>query len=166
VYWTQKLYELKDCLLVGQWWPLIPALGRQRQVDFWVQGQPGLQSEFQDRQDYTEKPCLEKTKNKKQKTKQNKTKDCLSCFGWSSYCLVYFPCNSHFFLTFGHSSLYSPLTHQNRLFEIFLPLNVFTTINFHVSTAWLHSILFIVSYLCFTPLKVFLKFPTISYSIH
>jgi hypothetical protein len=49
--------------------PLIPALGRQRQEDFWVRGQPGLQSEFQDSQDYTEKPCLEK---KKQKTnKQN-----------------------------------------------------------------------------------------------
>jgi hypothetical protein len=31
----------------GQWWctPLIPALERQRQVDFWVRGQPGLQSE-------------------------------------------------------------------------------------------------------------------------
>jgi hypothetical protein len=26
--------------------PLIPALGRQRQVDFWVCGQPGLQYEF------------------------------------------------------------------------------------------------------------------------
>jgi hypothetical protein len=38
------------------WWctPLIPALGRQRQVDLWVQGQPGLQSEFQDSQGYTE----------------------------------------------------------------------------------------------------------------
>jgi hypothetical protein len=45
--------------------PLIPALGRQRQVDFWVRGQPGLQSEFQDSQGYTEKPCLEnKTKQK------------------------------------------------------------------------------------------------------
>jgi hypothetical protein len=30
--------------------PLIPALGRQRQADFWVQGQHGLQSEFQDSQ--------------------------------------------------------------------------------------------------------------------
>jgi hypothetical protein len=29
-------------------------------------------SEFQERRDYTEKPCLEKTKNK---TKQNKTKE-------------------------------------------------------------------------------------------
>jgi hypothetical protein len=49
--------------------PLIPALGRQRQADFWVRGQPGLQSEFQDSQGYTEKLCLEKqkTKNKKQK---------------------------------------------------------------------------------------------------
>ena len=44
---------------------LIPALGRQRQVDFWVQGHPGLQSEFQDSQGYTEKPCLQKTKKKK-----------------------------------------------------------------------------------------------------
>jgi hypothetical protein len=42
--------------------PLIPALGKQRQADFWVRGQPGLQSEFQDSQGYTEKPCL---KNKK-----------------------------------------------------------------------------------------------------
>jgi hypothetical protein len=44
------------------WWhvPLIPALRRQRQADFWLWGQPGLQSEFQDSQGYTEKPCLEK----------------------------------------------------------------------------------------------------------
>jgi hypothetical protein len=54
----------------GKWWhmPLIPALGSQKQADFWVQGQPNLQSEFQDSQSYTEKPCLEK-QNKKQKTK-------------------------------------------------------------------------------------------------
>jgi hypothetical protein len=50
------------------WWctSLIPALGSQRQADFWVRGQPGLQSEFQDSQGYTEKPCL-----KKQKTNNN-----------------------------------------------------------------------------------------------
>ena len=41
-------------------------------TDFWVQDQPGLHSEFQDNQGYTEKPCLEKSKNK---TKQNKTKN-------------------------------------------------------------------------------------------
>jgi hypothetical protein len=51
--------------------PLIPALGRQRQEDLWVRGQPGLQSEFQDSQGYKEKPRLEKLKNKtKQKQKQ------------------------------------------------------------------------------------------------
>jgi hypothetical protein len=47
--------------------PLIPALGRQRQADFWVQGQPGLQSEFQDSQGYTEKPCLETPTPQKKK---------------------------------------------------------------------------------------------------
>jgi hypothetical protein len=41
-------------------------LVRQSQVDP-VQGQPGLQSEFQDSQGYTEKPCLAK----KTKTKTN-----------------------------------------------------------------------------------------------
>jgi hypothetical protein len=57
------------------WWcmPLIPALGRQRQMDFWVQGQPGLQSKFQDNQGYTEKPCLEQPPPPKKKTK-TKTK--------------------------------------------------------------------------------------------
>ena len=29
--------------------PLVPALERQRQVNFWIRGQPGLQREFQDR---------------------------------------------------------------------------------------------------------------------
>jgi hypothetical protein len=64
------------------WWrtPLIPALGRQRQADFWVRGQPGLQSELQDSQGYTEKPCLEKTNKQtnKQKQKQKKSTDCSS----------------------------------------------------------------------------------------
>jgi hypothetical protein len=42
-------------------------------VGFWVQGQPSLQSEFQDSQGYTEKPCLEKT-NKQAKKQKKKTK--------------------------------------------------------------------------------------------
>jgi hypothetical protein len=52
--------------------PLIPALGRQRQADFRVLVQPGLQSEFQDSQDYTEKPCLEKQTKKTKKEKKKK----------------------------------------------------------------------------------------------
>jgi hypothetical protein len=43
---------------------------------FWeaggVQGQPGLQSEFQDSWGFTEKPCLEKAKKKKKKKKRKK----------------------------------------------------------------------------------------------
>jgi hypothetical protein len=50
--------------------PLIPALRRQSQADFWVRGQPGLQSEFQDSKSYTEKPCLEKQTTNKQTNKQ------------------------------------------------------------------------------------------------
>lgn len=39
-----------------QWWhiPLISPLGRQRQVNLGVQGQPGLQGEFKDSPGYTE----------------------------------------------------------------------------------------------------------------
>ena len=48
--------------------PLIPALRCQRQADFWVWGEPGLQSEFLDSQGYTEKPCLEKQQQQKTKT--------------------------------------------------------------------------------------------------
>ena len=54
--------------------PVISALGRQRQVDFWVWGQPGLQSEFQDSQDCTEKPCLAKTKNQKTNNKKRNSR--------------------------------------------------------------------------------------------
>ena len=53
---------------------LIPALRRQRQADFWVWGQPGLQSKVQDSQGYKEKPCL---KTNKQTNKQNKNQNLL-----------------------------------------------------------------------------------------
>jgi hypothetical protein len=43
-------------------------------VDFWVRGQPGLQSEFQDSQGYTEKPWLKKKKKKKKKSRKEKKK--------------------------------------------------------------------------------------------
>jgi hypothetical protein len=68
------------------WWrtPLISALGRQRQADFWVRGQPGLQSEFQEnfiqKTLYTEKPCLKPlppSKKKKKKSMYNLVADIL-----------------------------------------------------------------------------------------
>jgi hypothetical protein len=60
--------NVRKATISWAWWhmPLIPALGRQRQVNFLVRGQPGLQSEFQDSQGYTEKPCLEKKKKKEE----------------------------------------------------------------------------------------------------
>jgi hypothetical protein len=39
---------------------------------FWVWGQPGLQSEFQDSQGYTVKPCPEKKQKKRKKEKKKK----------------------------------------------------------------------------------------------
>jgi hypothetical protein len=77
---------LKTQLSSQAWWhtPLIPALGRQKQADFWVRGQPGLQSEFQDSQGYREKPCQNKTtKNKKpQLSIINSVRHWLSHLGW------------------------------------------------------------------------------------
>jgi hypothetical protein len=69
IHYHRIMYDNKNVHSGRAWWliPLIPALGRQRQVNFWVWGQPGLQSEFQDSQGYTEKPCLEKPKKKKKK---------------------------------------------------------------------------------------------------
>jgi hypothetical protein len=62
-----RLYLFLNCFMDRQCWhtPLIPTLGRQRQADFWVRGQPGLQSEFQDSQGYTEKPCLKNKQTNK-----------------------------------------------------------------------------------------------------
>jgi hypothetical protein len=69
--WLEEAFIKTTSTWGPAWWrmPLIPALGRQRQrqVDFWVRGHPGLQHEFQDSQGYTEKPCL-KNKNKQTKT--------------------------------------------------------------------------------------------------
>ena len=51
------------------WWrtPLIPALGRQRQVDLRARGQSGPQSEFQDSQGYPPPP---KKRGKQEKRKR------------------------------------------------------------------------------------------------
>ena len=64
-YWVVYSSWREHCQL---WWEnfiktmYIPALGKQKQADFWVRGQSGLQSELQDSQGYTEKPCLENQK--------------------------------------------------------------------------------------------------------
>jgi hypothetical protein len=57
-------------ILNQPWWCmlLIPALGRQRQVDFWVRGQPGLQSELARA---TQRNPGQKTKTTTTTTKKN-----------------------------------------------------------------------------------------------
>ena len=71
-----KVWE--TCIIVLKkiqvWWhtPLIPALWRQTQGDFWVPGHTGLQSEFKNSQSYTEKPCLQRNKTNKQTNKKQK----------------------------------------------------------------------------------------------
>jgi hypothetical protein len=47
----------------------------------------GLQSEFQDSQGYTEKPCLEKQTNKKDRS----TRDCCVCVWLSGLCKQWDP---------------------------------------------------------------------------
>jgi hypothetical protein len=78
LYWKllSPSYPIKHRIHCRAWCrtPLILALGRQRQADFWVRGQPGLQSEFQDSQGYTETPCLRKQANKQTKQKQTNKK--------------------------------------------------------------------------------------------
>jgi hypothetical protein len=56
----------------------------QRQVDFWVWGKPGLQSEFQDSQGYTEKPCLEKQQQQKQNKTKQKVTQIPKCKTWTT----------------------------------------------------------------------------------
>jgi hypothetical protein len=97
-------------MLSRAWWhtPLIPALGRQRQEDFWVQGQPGLQSEFQDSQGYTEKPCLEKQKKKKKRVnRRHCPAPICSSVGSTKGICVFSGCiphpNTHNGVTYKHS---------------------------------------------------------------
>jgi hypothetical protein len=75
--YTMKYYlAIRNNDIAEQRWhmPLIPTLGRQKQANFWVRGQSGLQSELQDSQGYTKNPCLIKQRNKNKQTKQTKNK--------------------------------------------------------------------------------------------
>jgi hypothetical protein len=74
----------------GQWWhmALIPALGRQTQRWICVCSRPGLvYREFQDSQDYTEKPCLKRKKksNQKSKTESDQGRYSMSAYGFLIY---------------------------------------------------------------------------------
>lgn len=64
------------------WWltAAIPALGRQRQMDLIVWGQPCLQIEFQDSHDYTKTPCLEDQNNSNNNKKNQFSLDILNLF--------------------------------------------------------------------------------------
>ena len=53
-----------------------PSTGEAEAGRFWVRGQPGLKSEFQDSQGYAAKPCLEK-RNKQ--NKQKKELEVITC---------------------------------------------------------------------------------------
>jgi hypothetical protein len=56
-----------DAHLLSYWFnnmPIITIRVGSKTVISKAQGQPGLQNDFQDSQGYTEKPCLEKPKNK------------------------------------------------------------------------------------------------------
>ena len=116
--WMEEIWKRQ--VAIGRWWlkPLIPALQRQRQADYWVQGQPVLQSDFQDSQGYTEKPHLGKTKQNKQTNKQkpkNQTNKkttttkkkvigrlWLTRFGlWGNVCILYFTFCILYFLSFS-----------------------------------------------------------------
>jgi hypothetical protein len=103
--WNSLSLELtKKTSLSRAWWRtrLVPALGRQRQVDFWVQGQSGLQSEFQDSQGYTEKPCLEKKKTKNKKTRLASNGQQSTCLYLSSAVLNVYATMSSFGVGFSN----------------------------------------------------------------
>lgn len=58
--YKRKASLLFRSTLACQWWytPLIPGFGSHIQMDIWVWGQFGLESDFQKSQSYKEKLCL------------------------------------------------------------------------------------------------------------
>ena len=58
----------------GRWWrsPVIPVLWEAEAGGFLSQGQPGLQSEFQDSQGYMDKPCLKQEERRKERKERKR----------------------------------------------------------------------------------------------
>ena len=81
-------FHLKSVLESWAWWhtPLIPALRMQRQADFWVWGQPGLQSQFQDSQ---RKPVSKKPKKEKEKKEKKSVLEITFSYAYCQYCQLY-----------------------------------------------------------------------------
>ena len=70
---------------------LIPAVLRKKQGHFWVCGHTGIKGEFQDKQIYTEKPCLIK------KNSWNLIKDKKVVYFWPPYSHIYWNVYTSFF---------------------------------------------------------------------
>jgi hypothetical protein len=76
-----------------------PSTWKTEAGGFLGRGQPGLQSEFQDSQNYTEKPCLETNKKQKQK------KPHIFCFHIAVFLSSFFAYKKYFLIDNVYNSL-------------------------------------------------------------
>jgi hypothetical protein len=90
--------------------PLIPALGRQRQADFWVQGQPGLQK-WVPGQPRLHRETLSRKNQKKRKKKRQLTHKIAF---WSPHTMLR---HAHKHTHIQHNTT---RIHTNNVFNIFL----------------------------------------------
>lgn len=99
------------------WWltPLMPALGKQRQADFLVQTQPGLQREFQDSQGYIEKHCPRGKKEEEEKERKIKT-----LLSLQFHMLILWHHQEDYFHKFVHEMFSNILNTGHHFFWLFL----------------------------------------------
>jgi hypothetical protein len=128
--------------------PLIPAFRRQRQADFWVRGQPGLQSAFQDSQGYTEKPCLKKKKDWKLSDRGRKHFVCWSLGEVEQYRmpqrvheLLLFPCWCCFSKGSEHQAWLEELDPRNMSWGFYLILVLPTSSAYYFPCSWCYGVL-------------------------